>query len=108
MLDTMAKSKQRIKKEMRFLMQVRAEYFALGCCFPVHRATEFKLSNQKANQSIPATPISNKLPMGDVVGGAWRVAADDSNRTWLRARMSRKMHKIKGKSGFTAAAPTFP
>lgn len=57
---------------------------------------------------MPDTPIPNKLPMGDMVGGACRVAADDSNRTWLRAKMSRKVHKIKGKSGFTVTAPTFP
>lgn len=37
--------------------------------------------------------------MVDDVGGSRRTTAEDSNRTWLRVKMSMKTHKIKGKNG---------
>lgn len=82
---------------MRFLMQ--PPKLMLFSCSQSYR---IQTVQSKANQSVPDTPIPNKLPMGEAVGGACWVAADDSNRTWLRRKMSRKVHKTKGESGFTA------
>lgn len=73
------------------------------CCFPLDTATEFKSTNRSeghANQCPYVTPIFNKLPMVDAVGGAWTITAEDSNGRWLRVKISMKTHIIGGKYYF--------